>query len=1536
MLFIKKGYLFGYVLCFIALILVTKDYRVYAFESYEMTSDNDFQLSFKQKKAEETATYRYKTGNWYLHKVKTQGASQYLTADDYNGMLLLKTTRIPELTTEPDSDGIYWETRQLDAAQLMSWILENYTKEELIRTNGQLKVYASRSLRVEKDGADIGKEYYCYQSMESALDEWEEMWSDAALNAIKNSYDREINLQLSFTTVITRALDTESGKILSISTEKYFYGETVIKQAQTFSGYSYEGYSFSTENGNIVESTEEKSEFSRILRSGELGKGVLTLSFLYREKQNEGTLTPEATKAPEEPTPTPTAVTTKFYQKTDAEHRYYSTDEGYTLEKISDGMMYLASYQGKTSGGLIKENEAASRGEKYLVGTDSRGNSWYFIADGENAVYVHPKTYGTDSNKYEVKSEDIKYIVELTFPEIIFCGKESYIVRTIGGSMETYHSVEEDEKITGSAYTKTIKYQYDMSHGSYVYCYEYATYTYYSKISYQYGVLGNGKIESVGENIRETKNGAGHYYLYENNYYVYNTTLLEVTIPDTVTEILPYAFLYCEALHKINGGEYVEKIGESAFRSAVNKNAELSEEWETAEEGQEEKRKIVYYYNGSYSQEKKTLVMQNWEKAVEFSLRLLPPEFSGLVRIGEYAFAYHENLDEIAFTDKTAQIENGAFLGCRLEQIKVPAVTMIGGGEDTLGTKGNVQEKTVIYTEPGAESVIAYGREYSDYYCIKCGYTVTYHPNEGTGNLQTSVSVLEDKSPDIVDGGVIYADFNNGIDSVAAVYFFIDKDGFIFLKKGEKLEKINVQATPEHIYFNDNSVLVFQQADGTLWKMHYQNKTIKVTLLQLLHSPEKIEKIVGSTTGSIGIYYETADGCQYYYWITADGTEKETLKKRAAEEGTIDTTFYYEGYHAGQNKERKAYYWNGTAWKLLSTARYPSETEIKAIWSTGYVTKTYDEYLDEYTESEINVYHAVDGNGNIRTRREGLEEWELTESEISSEVCYAKELYCDHQCSISLIQEENGIIHYMKTNSPDDTLSECQSKTVCFGKAEAKIQKTYALYGSDGEMLFYIELENGAFYWITDSLNMRSPLPEKMNRMAGELVYFEKLVLYHIGEFTTEEDFLSYTIENSAVIGLAKDGSLWASGHDVWGALGIGESVESVTKNNYTTMQNVSNGRKYRDIAVKVTESVSYEEEVFVSGKRDWQSTYALGEDGILYGTGKIGQKGTTLGIHVNSWQAISEVQAVALINHECTVTMSGCIFHTTNKIEEYEADAGYFYSATVLPNLFFQRQGYIYAGWNDEADGSGNFYEPGTKLILTDHLVLYAVWEKKASVQQQKFEITDTTDIAARKILSSGIQALILKKGYHFTYKISLLEGAFADEVESVRILADYFLISAEEAKRKEVCVYYTVISDGEKYCFVRAGSEMDQRNGQSNGIIHLTQKESDACWIGEFSLPTELYVVEKEKQKDFEWYKQRNSISGEEEFFIKEGYLGVRFTIEFETASGMSVEFKQWEETKLYSDMKDAGWNCKAGDVIRYDLGLSSAQDYVVGGVE
>ena len=44
-----------------------------------------------------------------------------------------------------------------------------------------------------------------------------------------------------------------------------------------------------------------------------------------------------------------------------------------------------------------------------------------------------------------------------------------------------------------------------------------------------------------------------------------------------------------------------------------------------------------------------------------------------------------------------------------------------------------------------------------------------------------------------------------------------------------------------------------------------------------------------------------------------------------------------------------------------------------------------------------------------------------------------------------------------------------------------------------------------------------------------------------------------------------------------------------------------------------------------------------------------------------------------------------------------------------------FSREGYTFAGWNTEADGSGTAYQPGDHFRIAQDTTLYARWTKNA-----------------------------------------------------------------------------------------------------------------------------------------------------------------------------------------------------------------------------
>ena len=65
-------------------------------------------------------------------------------------------------------------------------------------------------------------------------------------------------------------------------------------------------------------------------------------------------------------------------------------------------------------------------------------------------------------------------------------------------------------------------------------------------------------------------------------------------------------------------------------------------------------------------------------------------------------------------------------------------------------------------------------------------------------------------------------------------------------------------------------------------------------------------------------------------------------------------------------------------------------------------------------------------------------------------------------------------------------------------------------------------------------------------------------------------------------------------------------------------------------------------------------------------------------------------------------------------------------------------------------------------------------------------------------------------------------------------------------------------------------------------------------------------------------------------------EGYLIVNFEIRVKSNDDVWYTFEEWENTELAQDAVEEGWNYVFGDVIRYDLSKSIADDYEIGGME
>lgn len=434
--------------------------------------------------------------------------------------------------------------------------------------------------------------------------------------------------------------------------------------------------------------------------------------------------------------------------------RFYTTSEGHTIDMITTqsdsrydsyktAMSYLYPATGGTYGDPLKTEEALKRTKEYQSGSDSAGNTWNFIADDTKmeAKEVHPYRY---NSRYVDSKDGIKTITNLVFPSEIRSHGKTYKVVSIGGGGEYYH--QSSSLNSGGAFNSMV-YSYGSISGGYFnsnsipFTEGYATYfnSQTKKVEYWYGVIGNGVIETSSE--YSYKSG---FYKDERwyKYYVYNTTLKEITIPDTVTEILPYAFCYCQALVKVNGGKNVKTIGKNAFMGVETVAAAINEEnilmndvyWEYYRMMNTQKSRYYkstkgancseeYFYNESKkSTDPDTSVMTTWKSQIQLGTAWKfpqPDQWPTLETMGERAFAFHKNLDDVVLSEKVQNIGKECFGYDMLPEIYVNnPYADIGQHYQTLGTQGfylPTDNRTLVHAEK-TSTAATYVDKYINWY----------------------------------------------------------------------------------------------------------------------------------------------------------------------------------------------------------------------------------------------------------------------------------------------------------------------------------------------------------------------------------------------------------------------------------------------------------------------------------------------------------------------------------------------------------------------------------------------------------------------------------------------------------------------------------------------------------------------------------------------------------------------------------------------------------------------------------------------------
>ena len=224
-----------------------------------------------------------------------------------------------------------------------------------------------------------------------------------------------------------------------------------------------------------------------------------------------------------------------------------------------------------------------------------------------------------------------------------------------------------------------------------------------------------------------------------------------------------------------------------------------------------------------------------------------------------------------------------------------------------------------------------------------------------------------------------------------------------------------------------------------------------------------------------------------------------------------------------------------------------------------------------------------------------------------------------------------------------------------------------------------------------------------------------------------------------------------------------------------------------------------------------------------------------------------------------------------------------------------------------------------------------------------------------------------------------------FDSEEAQIQITPSYYWVSEDEKEREEINLYYQaelgkiekllytpeITNLPTKYCelcgTIAKGEELLSCGHSSTQFSEWTEY-MEQQWQGTFYLPSKVFciatntmkgycnncnqiryvsggknccsicqtVLEHQEVFDYEQYTKVQTLHGQEEFLKKTGYVVVSFDIRVKSNQGTWYVFEAWEETKLAKDAINLGWNYVAGDVIRYDLSRSMAEDYEVGGLE
>ena len=120
--------------------------------------------------------------------------------------------------------------------------------------------------------------------------------------------------------------------------------------------------------------------------------------------------------------------------------------------------------------------------------------------------------------------------------------------------------------------------------------------------------------------------------------------------------------------------------------------------------------------------------------------------------------------------------------------------------------------------------------------------------------------------------------------------------------------------------------------------------------------------------------------------------------------------------------------------------------------------------------------------------------------------------------------------------------------------------------------------------------------------------------------------------------------------------------------------------------------------------------------------------------------------KTVTIISAGFTITL-----HANNGTDDVVSLTGDEGDELTLPKNTFAKEGYNFAGWNTQADGSGNAYSDEQLIVLSENLDLYAQWEEDFDFSINKYERDDENGFIAK--ITPGTQVNTFTSNFVLNY---------------------------------------------------------------------------------------------------------------------------------------------------------------------------------------